>query len=410
MSIIMPPAPSKAQFERLRTAASLVLPVARTDAGQGYLSSGSFVKHSYRVPYRAMTSFANFQAVFANRQITNTAPGYANGPNDWTVKAALEMPDGTLIPMYFGGVREPNVAAGSSVISDALPVRINAGELFFIRAMPTVVTVGQKWPTGFDGVKGTAAGGGYASNTDVVDTVGSAAYSLVARAFQASHVLGTPLSNVVAGAVLIGSSGAEGYNDTSDSDLNYGYLARALASQSIPLTRLALTASTLLQYTGATPTLTASLANLVYHQWAIARARPSVILNQMGSNDWIGVGSLAAMQARLNVWWTALAGFGLPVVQLTYTPRVAGTFTTLVGQTADPADSIRQATNDWIKTHPHPAITAVWDVAALAQAPTDATIWRVDGGAWTDDGTHMSIYGTSQLWPLVAPLAATLRS
>ena len=83
---------------------------------------------TFRVPFRAMVAASSPRLVYTNKQFVNTT-GEGNPADTVTVKASIELRDGTLWPVFFGGVREKALAPGESVTSDARDLREQNGDL-----------------------------------------------------------------------------------------------------------------------------------------------------------------------------------------------------------------------------------------------------------------------------------------
>lgn len=81
---------------------------------------------------------------------------------------------------------------------------------------------------------------------------------------------------------------------------------------------------------------------------------------------------------------------------------------TLVGQTPDATNEAkRQSFNDWLRAGNICLPSRVFDFDAIVREPTDGSRWRVDGGAWSTDMVHPSVYSS----PLIAvPFAAFLQA
>jgi hypothetical protein len=98
----------------------------------------------------------------------------------------------------------------------------------------------------------------------------------------------------------------------------------------------------------------------------------------------------------------AIATLGPRTTDTTGTP-----FITLAGQTTDATRSpVVTAVNAGIRAG---QITGagVIDIGAMVQDPTDPTRWRVDGGVWTGDGTHIA---ASRMATIAAQVAVQMKA
>ena len=381
----------------------------RADATNTYPSSGSATMFTFRVPFRAMVAASSLRLVYTNKQFVNTT-GEGNPADTVTVKASIELSDGTLWPVFFGGVREKALAPGESVTSDAVPVALAKNDLFFVRSRPLVDTLGKKWGTAGAPLKGGYLGGAARSGQDLTDSGADTAFPTANTVpFGPAAILGIQEAPAPVTGIVVGSSTAYGSGDVNDNDGDYGFVSRTLAANGIPHFRLSAPGLAVSHILGATaadvPGKTA------YHRALIELTRPTHAFISLGNNDvHKSTFTLADNKAALLRYFDFFAGQGLKLIASTVTPRTTGTWTTLVGQTKSAAvvNTKRHAFNDWLRTAPHSALVDVWDVAAIAQEPTDPDLWRVDGGAWTNDGTHMSAIGHSSVARALAPQARSV--
>lgn len=375
-------------LQRAERTAQLV--ANRCDASQPQLSSGGSTSYSYRLAYTALSSFSNPQLVFSNNQVLSG--GEVVNPDAYEAKALWETAGGVLIPAYFGGARTAINQPGGDLVSDPIPVRVNVGDRFFIRARPLVDTLGKKWPIGGPQLKGTVEGGG-GNAGDVIDTAAPNTYVGTVVAFQPSAILGTHIGSLEATALLHGSSTIYGSTDLSTPQGDYGFAARACSLAGIPHVRMGVAGYTLSSFLGNTGFDT--MANTAYFRRLIARTRPTFVFAQLSPNDVTAGASVAEVKARLTRYWDFLAGLGLPIIEATWHPLTtsANGWADTAGQATDGSDPVRQEINAWKLTKPHGGIVGVIDDAAIVQAPGNPSVYRADGGPWTTDGRHLNARG-----------------
>lgn len=133
--------------------------------------------------------------------------------------------------------------------------------------------------------------------------------------------------------------------------------------------------------------------------------------------------------------WDALATTGARIATCTLHPYSLSTdsWATVEGQTADTyREPARSQRNDWLRdgapldsatrqglpegtTDPaavrigepgHPIHYPLFDIADHTETTRNSGIWRVEGGAWTSDGTHLTQHGADMLH---VPFLAWLR-
>lgn len=152
-----------------------------------------------------------------------------------------------------------------------------------------------------------------------------------------------------------------------------------------------------------------------------------VIVTYYGGND--SRLPLADQQAKNIAHWRALAATGANVAIMTLHPYTTTTdgWTTVEGQSHIPErrESDRTARNDWVRDGApldtttwepyaagttsasatrigepgHPVALPPFDQADACETSRNSGIWRVDGGAWTGDGTHLTQHGSAMLQP-----------
>lgn len=413
MGASLPPGVTRPQFALFRqNTQGAVLASNRCDAGQPTLASGGSTQYSFRIPYTALAGFANPVLVFSGTQMTSS--GEVIPVDSVEVKAVWETAAGDLIPVYSLGSRTPTLTPGADLASDPIPVKVAAGDTFYLRTRPKVDTLGKKWLTGGASLKGTVSGGGGQAG-DVIDSATAVSFNGALVPFQPSAILAQQTGTLKPTALLHGSSSVYGSVDTSLDNGDYGYAGRMCTLAGIPHVRAAVSGYTLSGMLGTTSFDT--MAATIYLRRLIARTKPTFVFAQMSPNDVTGGASLATVQARLTRYWDFWAGLGLPIVEATWHPKTTSSdgWTTLPGQTTDASDAIRQQVNAWKLTLPHSALIGVIDEAEIVQAPSDASKYRVDIGTTSADGTHINAFmheyvAAAKFGQLAGYVAAVARS
>lgn len=363
----------------------------RCDATGTSLNSGSII--SYRSGFRVLATCTNIQIEFANRRFL-LSTGETAPTAEIIEKAALELADGTIIPVYFNGVREPTLVVGQRVRSDVIPVTLTAGDLIFVRCRPQPVIASSPMPIVGGANLGTLTGGGNAAG-DQVDGA-SALFTGTAVAHTPTAIIGVPTQPLAFSGIIMGDSIAYGSGDVMMGDGDYGFLGRVLSGLGVPHFKNAAPGLAMPDFLGTTG---ADLSTrTTWTREYLTELRSSYAFICMGNNDVHNVGiDLAALQSRFTRWMDWFRGMGLQVVCTTISPRTttSNAWATLAGQTKSTlaVNVKRRAFNDWLLTKPHPAIVEVWDLASYVSEPTDPDLWRVDGGANTNDGTHPNLLG-----------------
>jgi lysophospholipase L1-like esterase len=258
--------------------------------------------------------------------------------------------------------------------------------MFQVRTYVTVTNLGEKWPVAQ--AANTSLGEGFAATTDKSDDVAYTSFS-AASIYCPSAILGYTHANDTANVLVIGSSSGWGQGDTAESDYyDYGYISRALSNEYgyIKYTR----ASTAMSHylTGAGYLRLLAFLNVV---------KPTHVIHQLGSNDLTSAASLATMQQRIADMWDILGSTGARVIQATYTPVTTSSdsWATLEGQTKASSNTVRIATNEWIRSVPSTAITGYLECCDVVESSRNSGLWRVNGTAstYTADGTHVTQLG-----------------
>lgn len=340
----------------------------------GY-SSGSNQNTTYRDKRWNLSGVACGGLRLTYINATLTATGEVVPPDTITLnKVTIESAAGLLIPVFFNGRRSVTIEPGAQVTSDPVGLTVAALSYFYVRSYVGVDTLGKKWPVSSTTI--TAEGEGY-STTDFAD-------GAVPTLFSAS-LFGPAIVTAVAQGRrpvigIVGSSSAYGQGDTAEAPYyDLGYPARAFAAKNISYVKLTRASDTLLQF----------LTNHRLRMQLLAQAGVTHVLQQLGSNDISNGASAATTISRLQDVTDIITGAGIKVINTTITQKVSGTYATLSGQVPSSDSGRRHDVNDWLRTGPTGS-SGLLDAAAATAAPEDISKFRIDGGAWTVDGTHLT--------------------
>jgi GDSL-like lipase/acylhydrolase family protein len=340
-------------------------------------SSGSFRDVVWRTAYWSSKrqDIAAISLVYSNSYLDAT--GEHDGLNTIFVTAAVEY-NGANIPVLFSGEREATLAPGALIKSDLTTFAVPKNTMFWVRQNVRTANATEKYATGYVSV--AALGEGFSTVTPLaqVDAVGVLGTAQVSNMFGPVAILGKSLESGPPHVAILGSSSAFGTGEnfaTLPDPGDRGYLSR-LISNNFGQTVLAAGSNSLAQW----------VADSSRRMAVLAAIRPTHVVCQLGANDILNGSPAATIQSRLQGMWDQLSAAGYRVIQTTFTPSSTGTWTTLAGQTATFATT-RAQVNGFIRGVP-PPLVGVLDVCALTESSPGSGLWRIDGGAWTADGTH----------------------
>lgn len=277
-----------------------------------------------------------------------------------TIKVAVETSDGTIYPIYFGGVRTRTIAAGEMVTSDLIGLQMTAGDFLYLR----IFYVGT--PAAFYTRQTDLPGG---EGLVLIDSVDSGTVT-PNGGFALLPTVATGQVDDVAdnGVVCIGDSistgqGAQGWE--------LGFIHSGV-SPVHPVTVL-------------------GVAGESYQTWRTLRRQRRMAMAIMANaeyavvsftNDAYAPRTLGQFQTDLLATTRELSGIGLRVYVCTLTPRTTSTdgWFTLANQTLVANNSTRQSYNDWLRTMADPSIAGVVDVASVVEEGTTGKWKAPDGG------------------------------
>lgn len=346
-----------------------------------------------RAPFALLRDVRSIQFAYHNNVLA--FDGSTGTPNAFTIKVALELPTGEILPVFFGGTRSKAMAQGVEAVSDELVRDLPKGGGYFVRTAITVAANGS-WPGSHRILPGYnrygAAAGDQADSTNV-DQFQTPSYP-----FCPTAIMGVPQAALVrtANVLLVADSiGAGLYQDSlniQDSGDLGGY-GDALTRARIPHVRWATG--------GARQEWVAQ--NIALIQRLATRARATHVFTNLSINS--RSSTAGAWIATTRAMWDALATLGLPVIQTTIMPMASSTdnFATLGNQTPDATNPFRVELNNYIMTQPHSALCGVIPAHRAVEFDPDAGtgIWRV---GMTGDGTHPGGDGHRALSDFVLPL------
>jgi lysophospholipase L1-like esterase len=352
----------------------------RLDASQPERSPGAYLSVTGRIKVTVPAEANSLVAYTSSRQLVYLI-GETRSPAAFTDKIAVEY-NGRIYPFVWnGGATSQRVRPGEEFASDPLPLRIPAGTEIIIRTTRTVSTLGDICALGRVGL--TARGEGAVLSDQFATAIDSYPAQTQAACPAPVAVVGYTAAPAVS-CLISGSSSHQGTGDSAEAPTwDLGYSSRLCATAGIAYSRQSLMGSTMSGF---------QTGNQVRRDFLI-RSAPNLVLMGYGSNDVPSAGSLAEMQDRTVRMLEFYGGLGVPVILYTLTPRVTGTYTTLVGQTPEASDPLRLQTNAWIRGLSHWNLHGVLDAAAAAQDAGDPSRWRVDLGSVTNDGLHPNQLG-----------------
>lgn len=296
-----------------------------------------------------------------------------DGPNPITIKAALELSNGGIYQMTFGGSRTYTLQPGEVVLTDPVPIKLINGMKIFARTYVDA-GVGGKIPL--------AIGTQQSADPFGVDLEGYAQGDLVDQGvipwvygslYTPYLILGDTYDNSPT-LMLVGDSIMEG---SGDSPVGSSFGVRAALFANIPHVNVAVGGES------GSDFLTANSKRMDCAQYCT-----HAIVNY-GTNDMTGLGLTAAqMQAVSQNIYNLLNNAGLQVYGCTMMPRynMSGyTFNDAVPVSGyDGIGGRRHVYNQWVRTNPMP-LKGHFDVTSLVETGVATNIWKT---GYCTDGVH----------------------
>lgn len=331
--------------------------------------------------------------------------------NAVTVAASLMYPvassPGAAKAFKSNGVAQFSIADGQWVVSDLLSIYLPANTPYRLRSY--LAPASGFVPYGIPGLAQSAGAlgnftAGAADQSDYANaqadtTQASTGHTAVGTSDTVYEpiIIGLPVEPVTTfalfgdsltyGALEVGVGGGGTAANAGDGWGNVGIWARACALRGYEYCNFGISGS--LASTWATDGFSS-------FPFFLASQCCNAAVIALGTNDMLGSTQTALdnIQKMVNKART----FTSRVVVATLPPRTTGTFTSAGGQTIDATRSPNIATvNAAILAGQITGATVV-DINAMVRDPAATDKWRSDGAAWTDDGTHYSVYAA----PLIA--------
>lgn len=337
-----------------------------------------------------------------------------------TVRAGLELANGFVAPVFFGGKRSVTIEVGAIVFSDPVGVELVGGQFFWTRTNVTVAA-GGKWPQqggnpnlqsntvaawgeGADFTNGVTQADKTLTGTIGTNSVGHYSPFVVVG-------VGPSLPSTIVG--ITGDSITSGLGDSTIIDAGRGFVRRALGG-TIPYISIAASGESALEKDN--------------YRRGLLRGCTSIITN-LGVNDLINNRALETfIKPDLIRRWTDYAALGAPVFQCTITPVASSADWSTTVQTPFASSANRIALNNWIRAGApidpatrvavaigtvgalvagqsgHP-LAGYFETADTVETARDSGIWKPN---YTADGTHPTTAGHIAMAAAVNVAALTL--
>lgn len=298
-----------------------------------------------------------------------------------TLKAAVELPDGSIIPAFFNGSRTGSSAAGGGPIStDPIGVSLTEGDVIWLRcyfqnATSLHITRNNDYQRGE----------GYVSGSDLVDS-GTVTAS---GGFVCTPTLATlQVPTLENGVVILGDSISAG---TGDAGWFGGFACTALE----PFHACAQLGSP-----------SEAVSNFVTGNQSARRLQLAGMsgaehcLLHWSNDPWNGR-TLAQFQADIRTAVKMVARMGMRVWVCTLPPRTTTTdgWKSLANQTLTsvPQDTVRRNINAWLRQEfTDPDVSGILDTATSVESQTDPGKWLAPPGGVALTGTITStVAGTA---------------
>jgi len=347
-----------------------------------------------RCQYNTRRDSGNTQAMlrqflFAREDISSGNPMYLRWDDKYstaelssgattTLECAVEYPSGTYTRVTFSGSNQGTFASGGTLISDAISVTIPDGAMFWLRTYRTNPNglIAAEYNPSWSTVYGEAVNVGSTGIANVV--MGGA---ITSNGFFLSTPTAVLAMTRKVSVLLVGDSRVVGYNDATQQSLtgDAGEFSRSIGGN-FGYINTAMTAQSGASFAGGNGVFRSSLKQYCSH----------VFCNH-GIND-LGSGTLLpAMQTMYGNLWALLGAPIKPVYQATLPPNTTSSdsWATVGNQTPAAWESVRLATNDWIRGQGETKLSGVFDITRAIESSQDSGLWKAPG--YTVDGLHETI-------------------
>lgn len=293
------------------------------------------------------------------------------------IQCAVEYPSGTYTRVTFGGNIQGSMASNGSLISDATAVSIPNGAKFWLRTYRTN-------PAGLisgdycylNTLYGEAANVGASIANQVMGGAIATTGFFVSTPTAILAQTQKPSILFVGDSRVVGILDPQVTNQTGDA----GEFARSIGGN-FGYINTAQSGATGNTFTSNNAFRT-SLLPYVSH-----------VFSNFGINDLNGAANLATMQTMYGFLWPQLGAPTKPVYQATLPPFTTSTdsWATVANQTVATWDSVRVATNAWIRTQ-GASLAGVLDITRAVESSTDSGKW-LPNYVGPSDGIHENITG-----------------
>jgi lysophospholipase L1-like esterase len=370
-------------------------------------SSARVTVGTSRVPHTVAADCTDLRLVYGNwfnNGVTLTPIHLdVDGTAVVQIKASVEI-GSVIYRVTFGGSVTGTMDGGGMLVSDPLPLDIDAGTVIYTRTFLAAGTTGWYYNK-YSYVAGGS--GGFITTTDLT-APGSAAVadSSFSPQFAPITILGSSLTGLpLPSVIIIGDSIGSGYGDapgtishqgrniTTPAIAGGGFIARALHGQ-IGAVQVAFPGDTVGDF----------ITNQGHFRRMSFASIASTAIVEYGRNDLTTGDPVATIQANLVTLWTMCANRGMRVFQTTITPRTSSTdgWVSAGNQATTGNEANRTALNDWLRAGAplvsgvatavgtsgaltagqtgHP-LFGVFEVADLVETARNSGIWKAAAGS-----------------------------
>lgn len=300
--------------------------------------------------------------------------GKVNEAGNWnliTVKVGLEMPNGEVLPVNFGGRESAGIEKGRYVASDVLGADGGAGEAIWIRTYVSVAAEGLKWPLSLTLNK--AIGEGVTTGNTDKSQGSSEVPPSEGTCYSPVLLLASSPARPVA---VVGFHGDSIIAGNADAVIDNGWARRALVPRGIAYVDCS-------KGGGKIETSSQYVASEGRMQLA---GFASCAIEAYGVNDFLAGRTFAQIRSDKERLWHRLLERGQKVFATTVTPVATSTdgFTTTKNQTTNANNVARAQLNEWLRGGPS-ELSGLIDTAAAVE-------FNVGSGLWvplmTGEGIH----------------------